>query len=206
MNIIFLDTETTNLPDFNLRARDPLQPHLVSLAMVVREHGSRDPHFVYNQIIRPDGWIIPPESSAIHGITTERASLEGAPERDAVEAFVKEMRQPALLVCHNVKFDKFIMRIAARRYDLITDADDAWWKAYPTFCTMRHMTDHCKLPGRYGYKWPTLQEAQVHAFGSADEKAHDALADVKACARLFDWLIANGAKAEGDPKPTLTRV
>ena len=33
MNILFLDSETTGLPDFNKRARDPAQPHMVHDAL-----------------------------------------------------------------------------------------------------------------------------------------------------------------------------
>ena len=52
-------------------------------------------------------------------------------------------------------------------------------------CTMTASTDYCKLPGNYGYKWPTLQELHSILFGTNYEDAHDALEDVKICAKCF---------------------
>ena len=45
----------------------------------------------------------------------------------------------------------------------------------------------CKIPGKYGYKWPTLSELHLKLFDFDFEGAHDALLDVKACAKcLFE--------------------
>lgn len=94
------------------------------------------------------------------------------------------------MVAHNKSFDMFLIRIALRRYGLLTDDMDAWWKALPTFCTMKATTNLCALPGkRGGFKWPKLIEAYRHAFGEDFSGQHDAMADVKACARLHRWII-----------------
>jgi DNA polymerase III subunit epsilon len=55
---------------------------------------------------------------------------------------------------------------------------------------MQDMTDICCLPSPWGkgYKWPKLHEAHRHCFGKEFEDAHDALADVRACAKVFFWL------------------
>ena len=48
-------------------------------------------------------------------------------------------------------------------------------------------TEYCQLPGKYGYKWPTLSELHIKLFGEDFEGGHDALEDVKACAKcLFE--------------------
>jgi len=65
-----------------------------------------------------------------------------------------------------------------------------------SFCTMKAMTGVCKLPGMYDdYKWPKLTEAYRHCYGKEMEGAHDALADVRGCAEVYRWLVAQ-KKAE----------
>jgi DNA polymerase III epsilon subunit-like protein len=54
---------------------------------------------------------------------------------------------------------------------------------------MKATTSICKLPGKYGdYKWPKLQESHLHFFGKEFEGAHDAMADVRACAAVY-WAL-----------------
>lgn len=187
MKTLFIDTETQHLPDMNKRARDPSQPHIVQFAGIQYINGVESASVCH--LVHPDGWTIPPETTAIHGITNEMAAANGIVEQHIAERFLSLMRDSDLLVGHNISFDKFIMRIACRRFDLITDQHDAWWKAFPTFCTMREMTNICQIPGaRFGYKWPKLHEAYSHAFGKSLEGAHDALVDVRACSELYFWL------------------
>lgn len=185
---LFFDCETTGLPNFNERARHPSQPHIVQLAaMLMADDGTElESH---NVIIKPDGWEIPAEVSAIHGITNSIAQC-GIPEKTASELLLAMVKKAALIVAHNITFDKFIARIAMRRYELITDADDLWWKQLPTFCTMHATTNLCKLQGSFAgkFKRPKLQEAYQHAFGEKFDGAHYALADVRACARIYRWL------------------
>jgi len=187
--ILFLDTETSGLPDFNKRARDPSQPHMVQMAAILTDDlgGALEEH---NVLIKPDGWTIPKEASDIHKITDEIAAI-GIAEKHAAEILLAMLRKSQLLVGHNIQFDKFIARIAMRRFELITDEDDAAWKAMPTFCTMREMTDICKLPGKFAgkFKWPKLGEACQH-IGKPLVGAHDAMADLRACKEVYFWLKA----------------
>ena len=187
-NILFFNTETTGLADFNKRARDPSQPHIVQLACAL----TMDCGTVlesHNMLVKPDGWTIPIEASDVHGITDEVAAV-GLPEKQVASIFLEMIKKSSLLVAHNLMFDKFIARIAMRRYDLITDAEDVWWKALPAFCTMLETTELCQLPGKIAgkYKWPKLHEAHYRIFGKEFEGAHDALADVTACSDIYFWL------------------
>ncbi|MDZ7715500.1 MAG: hypothetical protein U5J95_04740 [Balneolaceae bacterium] len=52
-------------------------------------------------------------------------------------------------------------------------------------CTKEIGTDICKIPGNYGYKWPTLEELYNHLFDDKFEESHDALNDAKAVADCF---------------------
>ena len=55
-------------------------------------------------------------------------------------------------------------------------------------CTMQSSTQYCQLPGRYGYKWPTLTELHNILFGRDFEDAHDAAGDINATENCF-WKL-----------------
>jgi DNA polymerase-3 subunit epsilon len=187
--ILFKDYETAGLADFNKRASDPSQPHIVKMAcMLTTEAGEvMESH---NVIIRPDGWSIPKEASDVHGITNEIALEFGIPEAVAISLMWSMIEKSKLMVAHNLMFDKFLSRIAGRRFGLLTDDKDEWWKQLPGFCTMRETTLLCNLPGGRGGqpKWPKLTEAYSHIFGKSFDDAHDAMADVSACKEIYFWL------------------
>jgi len=50
---------------------------------------------------------------------------------------------------------------------------------------MQAATNFCEIPGRYGFKWPSLQELYGKLFDESFDGAHQALVDVRACARCF---------------------
>ena len=53
---------------------------------------------------------------------------------------------------------------------------------------MKESTDYCKIPGRYGYKWPNLAELHKKLFNADFEEAHNALVDVEITAKCF-WKL-----------------
>jgi len=64
-------------------------------------------------------------------------------------------------------------------------------------------TPICKIPGKYNdYKWPKLAEAYRHLFNEEIKDAHDALADVRACARIYFEL--RHTQSETQPEPVTT--
>ena len=81
MNIkLFYDTETTGLPDFKAPSESAHQPHIVQLAALLVDMDTRETIQSMDVICRPDGWTIPDEVAAVHGITTEHAAEVGIPE------------------------------------------------------------------------------------------------------------------------------
>ncbi len=187
--ILFFDTETSGLADFNLRASDPSQPHLVQLAAILTTD-TGEVMESHNVIIKPNGWTIPQEVIDVHGITNEIAAQWGIPEDLAISLLWRMIEKSKLMVAHNHTFDKFLARIAARRFGLLTDDKDEWWKALPSFCTMKATTDLCELPGKFKgkYKWPKLEEAVRILLKREPSNAHDALGDVMDCKDLYFWV------------------
>jgi DNA polymerase-3 subunit epsilon len=189
--ILFYDTETTGLPDFNARSHDPKQPHIVQLALVTCNEDGTDAGAKV-LIVKPDGWTIPAETTAIHGISQERALAEGVPERHAVASFVVAQGMCNLRVAHNESFDRRIMRIAMTRLGLERDfiemvegraSYDTCDKAKPI--VNLPPTERMIAKGMTGPKPPKLTECIKHFFGEDMQGAHDALADARACARIY---------------------
>jgi len=182
--ILMVDVETTGIPDWKSPSGGEQQPHIVELYCALANDETGQIVEEYHAIVKPDGWVIPPDVSAIHGITQERAEAEGMPEPQVFTQFLAMHARCTQRVGHNESFDARIMRIAHKRYRSDEEADA--FKAAPAFCTMRAMTDHCKLPGkRGGYKFPSLSEAYQHFFGRPLEGAHGAKSDALAAGKLY---------------------
>ncbi len=186
---LFFDTETTGLPKNYNAPIDDLNnwPRLVQLAWVVYDENAKE-KIGKNFIIKPEGFQIPKEASSVHGITTEKANKEGQPLKEVLEEFANAVGSSKLLIAHNMNFDEKIMGAEFLRKNTNHDLFDT-----VRFCTMQESTDFCQLPGNFGdYKWPRLSELYTKLFGKDFENAHDALADVNACARCFFELIDRG--------------
>lgn len=188
---LFFDTETSGLPLFSEPSEDPRQPHIVQLAACLVNLDTREELDSMDVIIRPDGWVIPDEVVAIHGITTEHALAEGIPEAEALDRFLG-MWGGQLRIAHNETFDARIVRIAIKRLK----ADDALadeWKAGRAECTQKLSTPICKLPPtakmiaarRNHFKSANLGEAYKHFTGLELEGAHDAMVDVRGCMAVY---------------------
>lgn len=84
-DVCFFDCETTGVPAKDLKWDADFEqfPHVVQLAWSLGDKGK-------SYIIKPDNYEIPPETTAIHGITTERAITEGVPFADVVDEFLAD--------------------------------------------------------------------------------------------------------------------
>ena len=182
--ILFFDTETTGFPDYRMPVEWDGQPHLVQLAAILADDDGTE-RACLSTIIRPDGWTIPEGAAKIHGITTEIATEIGMPLGSALKAFVG-MRAPAgTLVAHNIKF----MRIALAR----RPQPNVERKSAKLYCTCESAAPVVNLPptermiaaGINKPKSPNLGECIQFFFNEKLEGAHDALVDVRACARVY---------------------
>lgn len=179
--IVFFDTETTGLPK-NWKA--PVSdlnnwPRLVQIAWLVYDD---DGEKISGKscIIKPEGFSIPSEVAAIHGISNMRALAEGVPLQSVLDEFQSLVQSANLLVAHNMSFDEKIVGAEFLRKNFSNVLETK-----TKICTMESATDYCRLPGKYGYKWPSLSELHLKLFGSDFAEAHDAAVDIKATAMCF---------------------
>ncbi len=177
---LFFDTETTGLSPSS---------RIVQLAWILctpdGEEVSRG-----NHLIKPDGFTIPKDATAIHGISTERALKEGVPLAEAMEGFQRDLAQAAVVIGHNIGFDEAFITGESVRLGALNVMPQK-----KMVCTMQGTVEFCAIPSASGYsryKWPKLAELHRRLFDKEFEGAHDAMVDVEATMRCFWELRKRG--------------
>lgn len=187
MYLVF-DTETTGVPRNYKAPITDLQnwPRVIQVAWTLCDEDGTERAWA-EHIIRPDGFEIPADAARVHGITTQRARAEGAPLNNVLDWVAEVMAEADLLVAHNIAFDEKVLGAEFLRAGRQNALD-----GIPRHCTMTTTADLCRLPGPYGYKWPRLAELHQTLFGAGFEGAHQAISDVRACARCYGELRRRG--------------
>lgn len=194
MRVLFFDTETTGFPQSNKPIE--VQPCIVQLAAILANMDGLE----YAQMnVICAATQIPEDVSKIHGITTEIANEWGIKEKSATGMLLALASQADLVVGHHVNFDKKMVSLAIERHAL-PEALVGKFLTMPSFCTADKSRSIVNLPptekmlksGINTPKQPKLIEAYRHFFGEELEGAHDAMIDVRGCARVFYHLQTLG--------------
>ena len=185
---LIIDCETTGLPR-NWKA--PISdldnwPRAIQIAWSLFD-GSDTQIESATHLVQPDGFVIPEDVQRIHGITTERALAEGKKLSDVLREFSAAAGKSEIIIAHNLRFDESVISAEYHRLRLQPP-----FASKKRICTMTQATDFCRIPGAYGYKWPTLSQLHRELFKCGYEEAHDAGADVAACAKCFFELKRRG--------------
>ncbi len=178
---LFFDTETADLPKrWNAPKYDPSNwPRIVQLAWILSDREGAE-QGCGNELVIPEGFVITAGAYDKHGISTAHARRHGRPLDDVLAEFARAVQQTSTLIAHNVSFDVNVVGAEFIRTGMKNVVDK---KIH--CCTMKESTEYCRLPGRHGFKWPTLTELYTHLFHQPFDHAHDALADCRACMRCF---------------------
>jgi len=194
--ILTVDTETTGKWVFGRPITAPEQPRIVQLGAILADLSGKIKGEL-NLLIKPAGWTIPAEATAIHGITTEDCEKYGIEIRSALGLFNMWIRYAPLLVAHNIDFDVNMVNSEVAKLGKSPILDGV-----QKYCTMKNSTNIVKIPSPRGYKWPKLQETHKFLFNEDFEGAHDAMADVRACLRCYLELskLPSGTKQSEDAK------
>lgn len=191
-DILFFDTETTSVPPKNADWELDYEsfPYIVQLSWI---HGCK----VEDHIIRPEGWEIPKEAEAVHGISTGYAMEKGEPFAVVIDQFIEDCHEAGLLCGHNIYFDVSIikaniLRDLGRTYYDANDVDGALYKG-KRIDTMRpamKFVDARFADGRL--KLPRLEELYAKCFPGQHFNAHNSLDDTKAVMRCLPVLVEAG--------------
>ncbi|MGA9627600.1 MAG: 3'-5' exonuclease [Bryobacteraceae bacterium] len=185
---LIFDTETAGLPKFRNRPASDVDnwPRLVQIAWeTYDQHGKQTR--AQSQIIKPEGFVIPGDAIRIHGIGNEKAKSVGRDLRGVLEEFRTRIQEASVIVSHNMEFDENVVLAEYHRLGIEND-----FRRKTRICTMRQTAEFCGIPGRNGYKWPTLIELHAKLFGENCAEMHDAGADVAICSKCFFALKRRG--------------
>lgn len=183
MRTLIFDTETTGM--VNHKVPNPTkQPYPVQLACIITE----GPKIMSSLKVYVDpGVPVGDGAFKTHGITEEVIKKYGISLKAATALFINFIKRCDRIVAHNLDFDVIITEAMIIRTMAKFDLDN--YRKIPRVCTMISTTEVCKIPGKYGYKWPSLEEAYKHMVDpNGFVGAHDAMTDVMACRRILQAL------------------
>jgi DNA polymerase III epsilon subunit-like protein len=143
-------------------------------------------------LVKPMDFVIPPEATAIHGITNQEAYASGYAIADVVAAMRADLLACKCLVAHNISFDFGVVLYELyriRERGLINHMFGC-----ERLCTMRLGKERLGLK-----KMPRLGELYAALFdGRVLEGAHNAAVDTDCCVECFCALL--GPKVVAGPE------
>lgn len=183
-SLVVFDTETTGLDTRFARI-------VTSFVGVINAEGEVEESHYW--LLNP-GVPIPEQASAIHGITTERAVMEGRPAHDGIpeirDAIAGYLERGMPIVAYNASYDFSILFHEALRYGCEPLADPR-----PVIDPL--VIDRAVDTYRKGKR--TLQMAAAHYLVPLDD-SHTADADAIAAGRVAQAMMKSHAElAEMDP-------
>ena len=185
-NILFLDTETSGLPEtlgFNkyydykesLRYKNS---RLIELGYTLYNNDNLINKTSF--IIKPDQFVI--NNSYIHGITHEIALTEGITIDQVLENFYNVLKTINIIIGHNITFDLQIIKSECYRFnrnDIINEINKK-----DIICTMIMGKTKLKL-----VKYPKLIELYYHLFKINVKQNHRSLDDCDLCSKCYFKLL-----------------
>lgn len=186
MSYIVIDTETNGLFDFKKPADDPSQPRLASLAMIwADDQGHETARMMF--YIKPDGWRMTPEATAVNGLTTEFLEENGKPLDMVLRIYTRNVKAGLAVAAFNAQFDCKMMRGELRRAGM-----DDLFTVTPNTCLMRSLKPYAAQGlDVKGAGFVKLSVA-CEFFGIHNSSPHSAMADAKAAQEILAMLIRDG--------------
>jgi len=190
MRVLIFDTETTGLQPKNTPINQTDKwPYIVQLSWAIYNDETKQIEEEYDNLISLGTHIpISPESTAIHGITSELSRARGVPIEVALFDFKHAANRCRRIVAHNLEFDKNMILVELYRnriFHTVLPPEE--------YCTMKHGTPICKIvkvwkDGTLSFKFPKLIELYHTLYGTdvpSPEGLHNAKVDVDVCLKCY---------------------
>lgn len=199
---LVLDVETSGLPKktnhkYPFKDLDAYQSaRIVSIAWIVLDTELREKCCEY-VLISPEGnFVVPEESTAIHGLTHTEVTEHGITRAELWSriGYVIKKYNCTTLVAHNAHFDRNVILSELYRAKQKPLLNRIW--SLDVFCTMNK--------ARYLYrlsKSPKLSELYALLFDKPMPEAHNALYDTMHCSDCFKAMLKEtiAGSLRGDP-------
>lgn len=194
--ILFYDTETSGLVNKHKKLSDDCQPHCLQIGAGLYDTGEEKFFQKVSILINCQDANIDKKALETHGITKEMMQKGGVNPDTAMHMFCDMANRADECIGFNVSFDRDV--IASGMFKV--GFDRTYVKKFyetPHFDIMKPLTDVCKIPGKYGYKWPKLTEAyELLIDAKGFDGAHDAFADIMATFELWEYCLDNDIELE----------
>jgi DNA polymerase III epsilon subunit-like protein len=221
ISMIF-DTETTGLiPKIELTSNweevdISTFPYILQLSFVTINEANHHIQNVYDELIKlPEGFIIDPFVTSIHGITNEMINKKGKDDETEFNIVMTNYLQSKKIIGHNVSFDITMLLVAIIRilqkyknmeddYDEVTATKMIKWSVYyenlygswkyKHECTMKPNVRLCNIWVKRKnsecmfLKFPKLAELHFVLFHSNVKSLHNSLTDVFVCLRCYYFI------------------
>ena len=185
---LFFDTSAAGVPkSWKAQVEDTFAwPRLVHLAWELIDEQSNIVE-AQSHIIKPEGFIIPNESTNFHGISHEEAEENGQDLKACLEDFAKIIDRADHVISFNFTFNSRVFGAECIRKGVNHRLFNSDY-----YCLMQETTFYTKKLGRDGrYKWPTLTELFQKVYGQQFADANRADQDVRATSMIFFKLLAD---------------
>jgi DNA polymerase III epsilon subunit-like protein len=185
-NLIFIDTETTGLiPYYKSKIVYPGRYKLwnscriVQIAWIICDEKGNVIN-THDYLIAPNDFIIPEESTRVHGITQEEAEKKGKLIEDVLILFLNDLKKSKLIIAHNIEFDYNVILSEIYRYKVKNqDVSEESFMKKNKYCTMLKGTQK-------GKKWPKLCDLYEEYFKHTPSlRLHSALNDTLVCKDIY---------------------
>ena len=183
------DTETTGLPLDNNKSFFDINnwPRIVQISFSLFRflHNNVEIDYQKDYVIAPEDFVIPLESTKVHGINQKDALSKGFSMEDVLLYIADQLQYVDYIVCHNVDFDINVLRSEFLRFGIDVSKQFTHIK---TICTMK--SGARLFPKEKN--WPKLEDLYLYLTGEKMQGAHNALNDVNATIKCFEKLIQRG--------------
>lgn len=199
MNILFYDTETNKLVNNDLPYDHESQPVALQIGAMLYNTELERPLHKVSMLINWPAIEVDEGAARVHGLTPE--ILKHGVSHDEAMRYLHNVAYYAdSCIGFNVGFDRTVVCSSMGKATGLMGTAGAKGAAAllhdkPHYDIMKPLTNVCKIPGRYGYKWPKLTEAyRLLVNPRGFEGAHDAMADIQATFELWQWCIKNNVE------------
>lgn len=180
MFLIF-DSSANGKPKSYKAALDDLfnWPRLLHLSWIVLDTDLKPMHDC-DYYVKPQGFTPNQDALKKHHIEADTLEEKGEDLKKILQKFNDDVKSCDYIFSHNLNYNEGIVGSEFYRNSMpgpLISADK--------YCLMHEGTYYCKIPGKRGYKWPTLQEMHTTVFKQGYTPANHARADVIAAARCF---------------------
>ncbi len=154
-------------------------PRLIHLSWIVLDADLKPKHD-FNFLIKPEGFSVTDAAKKQHHLLEENFEENGEKLKTVLEKFSEDVKACDYVFSHNLNYNEGIVGSEFYRCSMSSPLIAA-----DKYCLMHEGTYYCKIPGKRGYKWPTLQEMHSRVFQQGFTPANNARADVIAATRCF---------------------